>query len=139
MWLCPAEGAATIQTMGLDNLTQWMMDEHTDPDIQHTILTCLTQHFNHLPLTPIAMHLECLQNALHSQDALGWDNFFEGCMVIDWERAQDVYYHWCHSKKSGRRWTTALIQKLWDIAWDLWEHWIRIVHSLENVCMVCQR
>jgi hypothetical protein len=30
------------------------------------------------------------------------------------------------------RWTTALIQKLWDVAWDLWEHRNGIVHAKEN-------
>ena len=35
-------------------------------------------------------------------------------------------------QKSSHRWTTALIQKLWDVAWDLWEYRNGIVHSNEN-------
>ena len=36
------------------------------------------------------------------------------------------------NKKAGRRWTASLIQNLWDIAWDLWEHRIGIVRAREN-------
>jgi hypothetical protein len=35
----------------------------------------------------------------------------------------DTYFNtWCQSKKSSDRWTTALIQKPWEVNWDLWEH-----------------
>ena len=33
-----------------------------------------------------------------------------------------MYYTWAGKSRTGRRWAVALIQKLWDIAWDLWEH-----------------
>ena len=39
--------------------------------------------------------------------------------VQAWEAAQDAYYKWCQSRKSGRRWATSLIQKLCAIACDL--------------------
>jgi hypothetical protein len=68
----------------------------------------------------------------HTQDAIGWDNFFEGCIAKDWEQAQAAYYKWCRSRKSARRWTTALIQKLWNVAWGLWEHRNGIVYDAEN-------
>jgi hypothetical protein len=54
------------------------------------------------------------------------------CIAKDWEQAQDAYYKWCRSRKSARRWTTALSQKLWNVAWDLWEHRNGIVHAAEN-------
>jgi hypothetical protein len=37
------------------------------------------------------------------------------------------------STKSGRRWATALIQKMWDTAWDLWEHRNEALHQKENL------
>jgi hypothetical protein len=42
------------------------------------------------------------------------------------------YNTWCQSQKSSSRWTTALIQKLWDINCDCWEHHISIVHAKEH-------
>jgi len=31
--------------------------------------------------------------------------------------------------KSSLQWTVALIQKLWDIAWDMWEHQNKALHG----------
>jgi hypothetical protein len=38
-----------------------------------------------------------------------------------------------HSRKTGKRWATAIDTKLWDVAWDLWENHKNILHSLENM------
>jgi hypothetical protein len=70
--------------------------------------------------------------ALAAQDSNGWDNFFEGRLAQDWEQAQTAHYKWCRSRKSGRRWTIAIIQKLWDIAWDLWENRNDMIYAKEN-------
>jgi len=36
------------------------------------------------------------------------------------------------SRKTGKRWLTALIQKMWKVAWDLWEHRNGVRHEQEN-------
>jgi hypothetical protein len=36
------------------------------------------------------------------------------------------------SRRSGLRWLTALIQKLWDIAWDMWDNRNRVLHDTGN-------
>jgi hypothetical protein len=46
---------------------------------------------------------------------------------------QDQYYKSISSRKSGRQWTIALIKKLFDVAWDLWEHCNGFAHGLEHV------
>jgi hypothetical protein len=35
-------------------------------------------------------------------------------------------------RRTGLRWLTALIQKLWDVAWDMWDHRNRVLHDQEN-------
>jgi len=34
--------------------------------------------------------------------------------------------------KSSLQWTAALIQKLWDIAWDMWEHQNKALHVIKS-------
>jgi hypothetical protein len=46
-----------------------------------------------------------------------------------WAAAQQSYLQFLHSKLSIRRWTAALIHKLYLTAWDLWEHRNRILHA----------
>jgi hypothetical protein len=60
--------------------------------------------------------------ALQEQNRIGWPRFFEGWLSPKWIEAQQRYYSTTKSCKTGHRWVTALIQKLWDTAWDLWEH-----------------
>jgi hypothetical protein len=132
VWTCPAATTIPIRSAGMERLDQWMTSSLTSPDIRLVINTRLSQLFHRLPLTPIPNISEKVQEALGIQDEIGWETFFEGCLVQDWEAAQDAYYQWCKSRKSGRRWATSLIQKLWDIAWDLWEHRIGIVHAQAN-------
>jgi hypothetical protein len=57
------------------------------------------------------------------QDALGWQLFLEGGLANDWQFAQQTYFKSLRSKtKSGRRWVSTLISKLWTVvAWDQWE------------------
>ena len=35
-------------------------------------------------------------------------------------------------RRTGRRWLTSVIQKLWDIAWDMWDDRNSIVHDKEQ-------
>jgi hypothetical protein len=48
--------------------------------------------------------------------------FLEGGLAVDWQFAQQRYFKPLRSMKSGRRWVSALIRKLWTVAWDQWEH-----------------
>ena len=132
VWKCPDHRAQAVRTKGLHDLSTWMETAQTDPEIQSAIITNLTQCLNGQPPTPITETSQGVHAAIDIQNDIGWENFFEGCIAKEWEYTQIVYYEWCRSKKSGRRWTTALIQKLWDIAWDLWEYRNGIVHSSEN-------
>jgi hypothetical protein len=36
-------------------------------------------------------------------------------------------------QNSGLSWTSALIQKIWQVAWDQWEHSNMILHKSENL------
>jgi hypothetical protein len=36
------------------------------------------------------------------------------------------------SKRLGKRWISALIQNLWEVAWDLWDYRNSILHHQEN-------
>jgi len=133
VWVCQEQEATALREEGFSRLSAWMVEAQTAPEVRTVILTRLSQWSTGSPLTPIDTSFAGLQHALHTQDGIGWDAFFEGRVAIEWEQVQETYYLWCRSRKSGRRWTIALIQKLWDVAWDLWEHRNGFVHAKENV------
>jgi hypothetical protein len=50
---------------------------------------------------------------------------------VGWSEVQHRYYE-LDSRRTGLRWLTALIQKLWDVAWDMWDHRNRVLHDQEH-------
>jgi hypothetical protein len=63
------------------------------------------------------------------QSHIGWGACFEGCLGKEWRIAQEQHYKSIKFHYSGRLWITALITKLWQVAWDLWEHRNGIEHE----------
>lgn len=74
-----------------------------------------------------------LEEAWREQCALGWNQFFEGWLSRLWVVEQQHFYTATRSQRMGKRWVSALIQKLWDTAWDLWEHRNGVLHKKENL------
>ena len=54
-----------------------------------------------------------------------------GVWQISWVDMQQQYNQLVQSWHSRRRWLVAVIKKMWDISWDLWDHWNGIVHDKE--------
>jgi hypothetical protein len=69
-----------------------------------------------------------LPAVVQKQDEIGWQSLLEGRPSLGWSEVQQRYYEWLGSRRSGLRWLTALIQKLWDIAWDMWDNRNRVLH-----------
>jgi hypothetical protein len=102
----------------------------TDPDVQDAIIAYLNGwRYNSTPQYSLPHDIyELVQH----QSTMGWRTFFEGWIPIAWEETQQAYYNLIKSRWTGRRWTICLIKKLWDIAWDLWNHRNGILHHSEN-------
>jgi hypothetical protein len=66
---------------------------------------------------------------LDEQDKIGWYNFLLGRLSTKWMDAQQKYLESLGKRTTGRRWTIAIISKLWDIAWDMWQHRNHIKHN----------
>jgi hypothetical protein len=53
----------------------------------------------------------------------------EGAISPSFLHAQSCFYSILGSSKSPRRWIIALIQKLWDVSWDMWSHRNGLLHD----------
>jgi hypothetical protein len=63
------------------------------------------------------------------QTESGWKHFFEGRLHKEWRILQEKYFLRLAIRRSGKRWSGAIVQKLWDIAWDLWEQRNGVLHG----------
>jgi len=66
------------------------------------------------------------------QTGIGWANALNRWLTTEWQAQQEAYWAQWKQKKSSHRWVSALIKKLWDIAWDMWEHQNKALHSSET-------
>jgi hypothetical protein len=117
VWICQGFDANDIWESSLLHLTQWLHKVDTHPDLIEVILAILHSWREgqlNLYQPPLS-----LQHLLEDQMKVGGRRFFEGWLVKGWSDAQQRYYFLLHSQRSGRRWTVELLQRLWDISWDL--------------------
>jgi hypothetical protein len=61
-----------------------------------------------------------LFEAAREQQDIGWGAMLMGLQSRRWELIQGEHFRNQGSLRSGRRWVTELIKKLWNTAWDMW-------------------
>jgi len=91
-------------------LTAWRNDE-TFETIQHPTWSTLTQKI------------------IDEQDTIGWDLLLEGCISKSWQGTIARYLISLNSKKTPLRWVSALIRKLWEVSWDMWDDRNQALHQ----------
>ena len=67
-----------------------------------------------------------LKPAILAQDLIRWQAFIEGCLSIEWRNHVSTFLPKIYSP---RRWTALLVKKLWLVAFDMWDHWCKILHK----------
>jgi hypothetical protein len=131
VWQCKGPGTEELWTKALGEIEVLLVKLETDPTITFVIMSYLQSWRTGEGIVydaPIYF-----QQLLHDQQLVGWGRFFEGWLVKDWSILQQRYYSITRSRRTGRRWTIAILEKLWDTAWDLWEHCNGILHDKENL------
>jgi hypothetical protein len=121
VWTCHSPDARWMRIQHILKLEVWLEENETQPEIRRELINGLKawsvgtvrRTFHQMP--------DHIRQVLAYQDAIGWTNLFEGCFDNRCMEAQALYYRAIGSQRSGLRWTVAVVKKLWDVAWDLWE------------------
>jgi len=53
----------------------------------------------------------------------------DGWINREWQEQQDQIWKQMQSRKSSQRWTSELIKKLWNVAWDMWDQRNEALHD----------
>jgi hypothetical protein len=127
VWICQHEGARQIWENALQQLELWLRNS-TGAHIADQLIRYLRSwHTSTLPA-----QTDDLDTLATIQHQIGWDNFIEGRIGNCWREAHELYLLSTQKQGSSYRWTTQLIQKMWNIAWDLWEHRNGIEHEKDQ-------
>ena len=132
VWQCCHPTAIIQWDQSIDTLTIQLGRIHTSPEIIRAMCNRLKTWKRHLPLlTTTTYHLH-LQEAIAKQDNLGWSSMLEGGILQHWRHAQECFLQTSKSPQTSKWWTSLLIQKLFNVAWDQWEHRNEALHDMEN-------
>ena len=132
VWKCRGSGADDIRTKAMDKLKKELVTAHTLPNLAEVLRDRLTAwQSNSAPTVPFSNFLG-LRTTIEDQDRVGWQAMLEGMPVFGWEEVQQRYLVWRKKRSTGKRWLLAIIQNLWDIAWDLWDHRNNILHDTDT-------
>ena len=106
----------------LDGLKETFDKHFTSPDLQACILEVLITYQSKLPILPLAQaYPSVVRVAILEQNEIGWDNFMIGRWSTKWQEAQEIFLLQSKSKRSSLRWTTAIIKKLLEMCWNIWD------------------
>jgi hypothetical protein len=99
-----------------EQLEKWRYGEETDGNMEVT-----------------TEESQDLVDAVEKQNKLGWRSFFEGRPAVGWSKAQESWFVQIGKpRRSGKRWLSAVIRKMQNVAWDMWQHRNQVVHDGVN-------
>jgi hypothetical protein len=120
--------ATGVWRQTLEALKIWLEEQRTEPALQEAIIFNLQQWRQNSSNTNRNKN-SALQQTLLQQSEMGWYSFILGRHSKGFESIQHAHYQAIQSKKTGFRWTVALIKKLMGVAWDMWQHRNSVLHD----------
>ena len=126
---CHHPTANTQWNTSLASLKDWMIQQATSPDIINVILENLHAWRDNRPPVQYEGTQPHLREAQQRQTLLGWQSFLRGFLTPKWIDAQHCHYSHTKSLRTGERWISALIKKLWAVSWDMWRFRNGVLHS----------
>jgi hypothetical protein len=121
--VCTASRAKAVWELSLQALSQWMLNNKTLPQLRTYIIQALRCCKNDQNAPPLPTYNKfSLHHAITTQTWIGWKNFLDGFISIEWRQVQDKYYAWLAICRTDRRWVTALLEKLLDVLWTMWDN-----------------
>jgi hypothetical protein len=113
----------------VDKLGVKMQTIKTDPDIINVIRKRLARRHSR-PFTLPQSLPDAVKRAVYDQDSIGWTQFLRGRLSKKWEDAQERWIIRCSTKwkRSSKKWLTKLVQAIWEVSREMWEHRNGVLH-----------
>jgi len=134
--ICWDKGASNTWEANMIILSTWMNKVHTEPSLALAITDILRmwqKRPSHVQSTLEATAIPSQIEGLLQQDDIGWMQFIQGFLHEDLVLVQSNYYKEIHSQKTGKRWATNLIKKLWEVMHSMWKHRNDILHESDII------
>ena len=126
---CQDAQATILWNEELDNIKKWILDNKGCPEMAEPIVAGLQAWRCNVPFDTHGTFSPLLQTAITQQNRIGWKSFIEGFWANKWKQHQEAYLLSIKSQRSGSLWISKLQQRIWHIAWKLWDQRNNVLHS----------
>ena len=129
---CTDERSRLQYQKSIKKFITYLKKSHTDPTIisifENATITAIPTRFK--LRVPAYETDPDYAIAADEQDAIGWKNLFKGHISKKWAHLQMKHYSRMYSNPpSLHHWSKNVILRLYDIAYDMWDHRNNIVHD----------
>jgi hypothetical protein len=93
----------------------------TSPCLQRAILHCLRRWHKQREID-VQRFPTHIRQAIHNQSIVGWQDFLEGLLAVDWQRIQQQSYVRKRSRKTGAKWAAGLAVLATKLGIRQWQH-----------------
>jgi hypothetical protein len=129
---CPEAGRAEAFLQAVDELSRWMNENETHPDL-NSVITEYARKQGDTSCIECAGDLPpIMQEFAISQDKIGWGNFIVGMVSTKLLSIQDSYLQVWGSTWSSEKWATGLITQLLQVAHGQWIYMCACPRSLHG-------
>jgi len=125
---CPDPEARNLWEKLMKDLYLWLRDEGTDTYLREHLMNYLRSW----PLPPSTSNP--IPTFVADQEAIGHQYVWDGWLCHEWRAHQERLWKQTRSRKSSQRWTSKIIKKMWNVAWDMWEQWNEALHNSDINC-----
>jgi hypothetical protein len=130
VWKCASTQVSNVWKISRYKLQTSLRKLDTDPDLIELIINYLnTWRYNY---NLQSLDDEKYRTLLELQETIGARQLFDGWLHWEWEAVQEQYHQDIKSRQGIKRWTIAIITKLWDVAWDLRDFRNAVYHHQIN-------
>ena len=109
-----------------------MIGKNTHPDIVTFITSGLECWYNssvhHIDERSL---YQSMYLAFKSQQLLGWEYLLFGLLASPLIKCQQQHYSSTNTRKLGTRWGIQLVEKMWNIIYQLWTHRNNCLHKTQ--------
>ena len=129
---CNDIGATALWNQEIEDLSKWLSDNGSDPNLCHIICSSLQSWRNGKPLPSIDNPNPLLRDAIYKQDSIGWKSFLDGFIVREWRSLQETHMRTNKDHRSSLLWMSKFQRRIWEIPWKLWNHRNETLHGDGN-------
>jgi len=121
---CLVPIAWTQWMLSLLSLKRWLKAQGLDSQLCKQLIALLNNWANATESHDLPNIEYCAE-----QTRIRWDRMMDGWVSCKWRDHQEHIWKNIRSWKSSLQWMAVLIQKMWDVPWDMWNHQNKELHN----------